>query len=250
MGPEQLDSVIRIADAVDRYGALVLAFAAFLFIGMMAILYIMRRYQNMAKDKDASFKQLLSDLQAQNQVVFHKLMDTAFKTNPPEIVPESITTTGLVREQLKHAAAMTKADRVSVYSFHNGQRMMNGRHMIKVSCWAEYAMLARFSRIDKHKDVPVAKIQDICAALLVDSRWEVLTEDDVRKTQLESWDEGEDKIKSAFAHSILSTDGIIIGFVLMEYLLAPVEHSWVENARSECKKLGDKVSIVLDSDLS
>jgi len=250
MGPEQLDSVIRIAEAVDMYGALVLAFAVFVFIALTAVVIIMRRHQKLAKGKDTDYQKLLTEMQAQNQAVFEKLMETTFKKNPPEVVPDSITTAGLVRDQLKQAAAMTKADRVSVYAFHNGQRMSNGRHMIKVSCWAEYTMLARFSRIGKHKDVPVAKIQEMCAKLLSESRWEVLTEEEVVKTQFESWEDGDEKLKSAFAHSVHSTDGIIIGFVLMEYLLAPVEQSWVEKARRECKKLGDRVSIVLDSDLS
>jgi len=257
----QLDSVLRIAEAIENYGALVLGFAVFLVIGMMAVVFIIRNYQKSTKGEGDKYKTLFAEFQAQNQVVFQNmqnqnqkvfenLLQHAFKGNPPEIVPESITTTGLVREQLKHSAALTKADRVSVYAFHNGQRMTTGRHMIKVSCWAEYVMLTRLSRIGKNKDIHVAKIQDMCATLLSESRWEALTEDDVKKTQFDTWDDGEDNIKSAFAHSIHSTDGIIIGFVLMEYLLSPIEPAWVEKARKECKTLSNKVSIVLDVDFS
>ena len=242
----QLDSVIRVAEAIDKYGAPTLGFAVLLVICMVVVLVIMRRYQKLAKGKDTDFQKLFSDMQSQNTELFQRVVQQAFKGSQQEIVPESITTTGVVRGQLKNAAAVTKADRISVYAFHNGQRMTTGRHMVKVSCWAEYAMLAKFVSIGNHKDIQIAKLQDICEILMEHGRWEALTEEEVNRTQLSTWEEGEDNLKSAFAQAIHSTDGILIGFVLMEYLLAPIEKTWIEKAREECKKLSDKVSIVLD----
>ena len=70
----------------------------------------------------------------------------------------------------------------------------------------------------------------------------------MKNTQLAVWDEAQD-IKSVFAQAIYSAEGFVIGFVLLEYLLAPVEPTWIERAREETKKLSDKVSLVLDIEL-
>jgi len=174
-------------------------------------------------------------------------MQAAFKQQP-EIVSESISATVAVQEQLKYAAAITKADRAAVYAFHNGQRMMNGRHMVKFSCWAEFTTLARFIRIEKHKDVPIARIQEICDALMKKSYWEMPSEETVRGTQLAAWT-AETETKSAFIQAVYSADGIIIGFVVIEYLLELIAPTWADRAREEVKRLSDKVSLVLDIEL-
>jgi len=248
MGAEQLDSVIRVAEAIDTYGPLTIAFAVLLVICMMAVVFIMRRSQKTEKGEDAKYQALFAEFQAQNQKVFEKLMQAAFKSHPPELLPASITASGLVREQLKHTAAVTKADRVSVYAYHDGQRMVTGQHMYKISCWNEYTMLAKFVRIGVNKDIHVAKIQDIISVLMTESRWEALTEEDVNKSQFNTWENGDITIKSIFAHTIHSTDGVPLGFILMEYLQYPAAPAWIDGAREECKLLSDKVSIVLDVD--
>ena len=248
MDTSQLDSVVKIAEMIDKYGALVIGLAAFMFIGLVAVFFVFSRSKKVSEDKDADFSKLFAEMQQQQSDVFNKLLESAFKPNQPELVSEGITATAAVQEQLKQVAAITKADRVSIYAFHNGQRMMNGRHMIRFSCWAEFVILSRFVRIDKHKDVQVSRMQDVCSTLAKEHRWEALTEEDVSDTQLAllSEDMG---IKSAFAQSIYSAEGVIIGFALVEYLLAPVEPTWAERTREEIKKLSDKVSLVLDIEL-
>jgi len=222
-----------------------------MFVGLVAVFFIFSRNKKVSEDKDADFSRLFSEMQQQNQEVFKQLMQSAFKPNQPELVSEGISATAAVQEQLKQVAAITKADRVSIFAFHNGQRMMNGRHMIRFSCWAEFVILTRYVRIDKLKDVQVSRMQDICNTLVKEHRWEALTEDDVKTTQLEMLSE-DMGIKSAFAQSVYSAEGVIIGFALIEYLLSPIEPSWVEKkkTREEIKKLSDKVSLVLDIELN
>ena len=249
MDTSQLDSVIRIAEAIDKYGALVIGLAAFMFIGLVAVFFVFSRSKKVSEDKDADFSKLFSEMQQQNQKVFDQLLQSAFKPNQQELVSEGISATAAVQEQLKQVAAITKADRVSIYAFHNGQRMMNGRHMIRFSCWAEFVMLSRFVRIDKLKEVQVSRIQDVCNTLVNEHHWEALTEEEVSATQLGMLSE-DAEIKSAFAQAVYSAEGVIIGFALIEYLISPVEASWVERTRVEIKKLSDKVSLVLDIELN
>lgn len=249
MDPNQIDNVLKMAEAIDKYGGLVIGLAAFLVVGLAAIFIIFQRNQHSSKLKDNDFEKLFTKMQNQQQEVFDKLLQSAFKANQPELVPESISAAGAVQEQLKQVAAITKADRISVYAFHDGQRMMNGRHMIKFSCWSEFVMLGRFARIDKHRDVQVSRVQDMCNALLSEHRWESLTPEAINDTQYHIWEEDIDT-QSIFAQSIYSAEGIIIGFVLLEYILSPIEPTWVERARGEIKKLSDKVSLVMDIDLN
>ena len=248
MDAVQLDSIVKMAEAIDKYGALVIGLAAFMFIGLAAVFFIFSRHKKVAEDKDADFSKLFAEMQQQNQEVFRQLMQSAFKPNQPELISEGITATATVQEQLKQVAAITKADRVSIFAFHNGQRMMNGRHIIRFSCWAEFVMLTRYGRIDKLKDVQVSRMQDVCAPLVKEHHWEALTEEEVSATQLGTLSE-DIVIKSAFAQSICSAEGVIIGFALIEYLISPIEPTWVERAREEIKKLSDKVSLVLDIEL-
>ena len=247
MDAVQLDGIIKTAEAIDKFGALLIGCAIFMFLGLTAIFFVFSRHKKVTTDKDSDFQKMFNELQSQNQQVFSSLMQSAFKANQPELVSEGISATGAVHEQLKQVAAIIKADRIGVYAFHNGTRMMNGRHIIKFSCWAEFAILSKFVRIDKHKDVQVSRIQDICNALLKEHRWEALTEDKLKESQLDMLEEMD--VMSAFVQAVYSADGIVIGFVIVEYLLSPVETTWVEKARSEIKKLSDKVSIVLDIEL-
>jgi hypothetical protein len=249
MESSQLDSIIRLGEAIDKFGSLVIGMAAFIFIGIVAVFFIFRRLKKVDTDKDTDFSKMFSEMQSQNQQVFTQLMQTAFNnSHQPELVPDSITATTAVQEQLKHVAAVTKADRIAVYAFHNGQRMMNGRHMIKFSCWAEFVMLNKFVRIDKHKDIQVSRIQEICNSLLKEHHWEALTEEAIKESQMDLWNELTD-IQSAFAQAIYSADGVILGFILIEYILSPVEPTWIEKVQEEIKKLSDKVSLVLDIEL-
>jgi len=243
----QLDSVVRMAEAIDKFGALLIGLAAFMVIGLAAVFFIFARQKKMDTSKDTDYSQMFAVMQKQNQEAFTQIMQAAFKQQP-EIVSESISATVAVQEQLKYAAAITKADRVAIYAFHNGQRMMNGRHMVKFSCWAEFTTLARFIRIEKHKDVPIARIQEICDALMKKSYWEMVATDDIADTHLVAW-AAETESQSAFIQAVYSADGIIIGFVVIEYLLAPIEPTWVDRARDEVKRLSDKVSLVLDIEL-
>ena len=243
----QIDSIVKIAETIDKFGASVIGLAAFILVALGAIFFIFTRQKKLTSDKDSDFQKMFSEMQQQNQQVFAQLLQSAFKPNQQELVQEGIAVIGVVQEELKQVAAITKGDRVSVYTFHNGQRMLNGRHMIKFSCYTEFAMLSKFTRISGHKDVQVSRIQDLCNVLLSDHRWEALTQEELKDTQL-SLLEGLD-VKSAFAQLIYSSNGAILGFVLLEYLLTPIEPSWVESARSEVKKLSDKVSLVLDIEM-
>jgi len=248
MEPSQLDSVVRMAEAIDQFGALAMGLAAFMCIAIVAVFFIFSSSKKLADGKDSNFQRMFAAQAEQQQVfsqqqqqVFAELMKSAFNAaksgSAAEPVLESIMTAGAIKEQLKTVAAITKADRISVYSFKNAM----------FSCWAEYVMLSSFVRIDKHKDIQISHMQGVANMLLSNPRWEGLTEMDV-KAQLCDFNI-DLNVKSAFAQSIYSADGIFIGFVLLEYILNAVEPTWVERAREEAKKLSDKVSLVMDIDL-
>ena len=235
MDSGQLDSIIRIAEAVDKFGSLVIVFAAFMFLSVGIIVLVMQRWRKLAKGQDE-----------QNKIMFQRFLENGGKPAPPEIVTETITNTGVTRKHLKDAVGIAKADRASVYAFHDNQRMVNSHHMLKLSCWAEYPMLPQFARAEKHRDMQSSRFQELCEALLKYKRWEALTEEELEGTELATWGEGEYSIKSAFAHAIYSTDLKLLGFILIEYVQLPVYLGLIEKAREECRKLSDKVSIILD----
>jgi len=237
MDESSLEHIIRVAEAIDRFGALTIGLAVFMFFAIVAITIVFMQQKKMATSRDNNFEK-----------VFDQLVESAFKTYHSEVVPESISATSAVQDHLKTAAAITKADRVSVYAFHDGQRMLNGRHMVKFSCWAEFATLPRFVHIDTHKDIQASRIQQMCDALLKDHQWEALSESVLVGTELEVWKE-QMQTKSVFARSIYSADGVIIGFVLMEYLLQPIEPTWIEKTRDEIKRLSDVLSLALDIEM-
>jgi len=205
-------------------------------LSIAAFLIVLRRYQKLAKGQDD-----------QHKIMFQRFLEYGGKpTPPPELVTETITNTGVTRMHLKEAVNIARADRASVYAFHDNQRMINSHHMLKLSCWAEYPASPQYSRIDKHKDMQSSRFQELCEALLKNKRWEALVEKDIKGTELATWGDGVNSIKSALAHAIYSTDAQLLGFILIEYVKYPVFLAVIEAAREECKKLSDKVAIVLD----
>jgi len=235
------------AEAIDKFGARLIGLAAFMAIGLAAVFFIFARQKKLDTSKDADYSQMFAAMQTQNQETFAKLFQVAFKQDNNEIITESINAMVAIREYLKNAVGITKADRSSIYAFHNGVRML-GKHLARFSCWAEYPALPIYDRSEKHKGVEVIRIPEICAALMSpEKRWEMLEPISGDSQENRSWIEPD--TKSAFAHAIYAADGNILGFAFVEYIDMPISPAYVARARDEAKSLSDKVSLALDIEL-
>ena len=251
MEGNQIDYVLRMAQAIDQFGASVVGLAVFMVVALAAVFFIFSRNRKLAEGKDSDFQKLFATQAQQQQEVFTSLMQTVFSATKPgqssEFMPESAVNTDTVRERLKTVTALTKADRVSVYEFYNGKRPKKGQNPEKLSCWAEYVMLQSYARKDKHKGIPIPHALPAYKALIENFYWEALTKKEVAaglgelSVDLEA--------SSAFSQAVYSAEGVLIGFVLIEYILSEAEPRWVEQAKIEVRRLADRVSIVMDMEL-
>jgi len=251
MEGNQIDYVLRMAQAIDQFGASVVGLAVFMVVALAAVFFIFSRNRKLAEGKDSDFQKMFATQAQQQQEVFAELMKTAFSATKPdrshELSPGNAMTTDTIRERLKTVAALTKADRVSVYEFYGGKRPKKGQTPEKFSCWAEYVMLQRFVRRDKHKDIKIPYRHEAYKALVENHHWEALTKSAVA-AQLGEWSD-DLGASSAFAQAVYSAEGLIIGFVLVEYILVAADAHWTEEARHEARRLSDRVSIVMDMEL-
>jgi len=251
MEGNQIDNVLRMAQAIDQYGALVVIMAVFMVIATAAVFLIFSLYKKNEKGKDSDYKKMFTTREQQQQEVFAEMMKTVFSATKSgqlrELSHENTANTDTVRERLKTVIAFTKADRVSVYEFFGGRRPKKGQAPEKLSCWAEYAMLQRYVRKDKHKGIPIPNALSAYKALTEKHHWEALAKKDV-SAGLGEWSK-DLEASSAFAQAVYSAEGVLIGFVLIEYIMSVAEPRWVEQAKIEVRRLADRVSIVMDMEL-
>lgn len=247
-----IDDIIKIAETVDKYGMFVVVGAVFIVITLLAFFLIFSRFMKQSKNSDTSYQKLLAEQAAQNQAVFEKLMTSAFdrrSADNQDLIKEGIDTSKVIDGHLKYAGAISKCDRVAVYVFHNGERMLNGRHLLKFSCLSEFVSLAKFSKIDKHKAMPINVIQEGCDSLLEYHSWEFISKDALTDPTMIAWVESQCDCQSSFAYAIYDSNGAIIGFVVLEYIIDPVDSDRIEQAREEVKRLSDRVTVAVDLNL-
>jgi len=237
---EVMGHVLKTAEALDKYGFMIIGAACFIVIALIVFLLIIKAFMKQS-----------SMANCQNQKVFDVLMDRAFGGGVEggrSLVKESIDCTGAIIEHLKYTAATTKADRIAVYVFHNGQRMLNGRHMMKFSCMCEYATLQRYYFMDKQRDIPVGAIQMACNELIENHRWSCADISTLEDGNMQNWFK-EFPSKSVYLSAVYDTSGIIIGFVSANFFLDQVTENNSARIKEQITRLADRVSVAVDLNL-
>lgn len=241
---QSLESVKQLTELMNKAGVAIVVVAVFLVIVLAVSITLISVVVSNSKKKDQRYEQLFVNMLEQNQ----EYMNGFFHPNQGELFKASVECGEKVESHLRYLLQQTKADRVALYVFHNGQRMLNGGHFLKMSCLNEYTLTEKYQFTRKHKDTPIAQFSEICKALLDHGCWYCIDTRTLSEANLKSWVQ-EYGYKSVFIKAVFSTHGKVIGLATTEYIEDYVFEEKIETAKTETRRFADKVSLAIDADL-
>ena len=240
--------VLKLSEMMERAGIAIVVIAVFLVIILISVIALIGVFIRKSKNEENQFSKLLTDTLEQNNKFIQSLIDNNNVNNQSGLFKISVECGALIEEHLKHLYHVTKADRVALYVFHNGQRMLNGGHLLKMSCLNEYSLSERLLYSYRHKDTPISQISVVCNALLEKGCWTCEDTSVIEDPSLKQWIKAFG-YKSVFIKGVFNTHGEVIGFASAEYIEAPVYPDRIEIAKKETRRFADKVAVAIDAEL-
>ena len=245
-----VSDVIKISEIMEKTGIAIVVVAVFLIIILVSVIVFIGVAMRTNKNRENQYERLLRETMNQNNrfvdTILENINDTKIDQNG--LFKVSVECGTLIEEHLKHLYARTKADRVAVYVFHNGQRMLNGGHLLKCSCLNEYALSEKYLYSFKHKDTPISQLSPICNALLEKGCYTCSDTNEIEDMSLKRWAKTYG-YKSIFVKAIFNTHGEVIGFVTTEFIDTLVYPDKVQVTKEETRRLADKVAVAIDAEL-
>ena len=245
-----VDDVVKLSETIEKTGVAIVVVAVFLIIILVSVIVFIGVSVRRTKIREDQYSKLLRETMEQNNRFVNLLISNLddSKKDQSGLFRVSVECSSLIDEHLKYLYCRTKADRVAVYVFHNGQRMLNGGHLLKCSCLNEYSLSEKYCYSVKHKDTPISQLSPICTSLLDNGYYDCADTSTVTDTSLKRWV----KLygyKSMFVKSVFNTHGDVIGFVTKEFIDTPVYPDKIKVTKDETRRLADKVSVAIDSEI-
>lgn len=243
-----VDDVIRLSEAMEKTGIAIVVIAVFLVIILISVIAFIGVSVRRNKNREDQYETLLRETMEQNNKFVEMLINNNNQNNQSGLFKVSVECSAIIEDHLKYLYHRTKADRVAVYVFHNGQRMLNGGHLLKMSCLNEYSLSEKLCYAGRHKDTPISQISVVCNSLLEKGCWSCEDTSTVTDPSLKQWIKAFD-YKSVFIKGVFNTHGEVIGFVSSEYIEAPCYPDKIDVAKAETRRFADKVAVAIDADL-
>ena len=243
-----VDDILKLSEMMERAGVAVVVIAVFLVIILISVITFIGVAVNGNKRRETQYETLLREVTEQNNKFIGMLIDNNNANNQSGLFKVSVECGALIEEHLKHLYHVTKADRVALYVFHNGQRMLNGGHLLKMSCLNEYSLSEKLLYSYRHKDTPISQISVVCNALLEKGCWSCTDTSTIEDPSLKQWVRAFG-YKSVFIKGVFNTHGEVIGFASAEYIEAPVYPDRIDIAKKETRRFADKVAVAIDAEL-
>lgn len=241
---QSIESVKQLTELMNKAGVAIVVVAVFMVIVLAVSITLISVVVSNSKKKDQRYEKLFLNMLEQNK----EYINGVLHPNQGELFKASVECGEKVESHLKYLFQQTKADRVALYVFHNGQRMLNGGHFLKMSCLNEYALAEKYQYTRKHKDTPITQFSEICKALLSRGCWSCEDTRTLKDASLKAWVQ-EYGYKSIFIKAVFSTRGDVIGFATTEYIEDYVFEEKVATAKTETRRFADKVSLAIDAEL-
>lgn len=243
-----VDDVMRLSEMMEKTGIAIVVIAVFLVIILISIIAFIGVAVRTNKNREDQYGTLLREITEQNDKLVETLINNNNANNQSGLFEVSVECGALIEEHLKYLYHTTKADRVALYVFHNGQRMLNGGHLLKMSCLNEYSLSEKLLYSNRHKDIPISQISIVCNALLEKGCWACEDTSTIEDPALKQWTKAFD-YKSVFIKGVFNTHGEVIGFASTEYIEAPIYPDRVEIAKNETRRFADKVALAIDAEI-
>ena len=245
-----VNDIVKMSEMMEKAGVAIVVVAVFLIIILVSVIVFIGVAVRRNRKREDQYESLLRETMEQNSKFVDNIITKLNDTKPDQngLFKVSVECGTLIEEHLKYLYHRTKADRVAVYVFHNGQRMLNGGHLLKCSCLNEYSLSEKYLYAFRHKDTPISQLSPICNSLLEKGCYTCPDTSSIEDPQLKRW-VNMYEYKSIFVKAIFNTHGEVIGFVATEFIDTPIYSDRVQITKDETRRLADKVSVAIDAEL-
>lgn len=202
-----------IADMIYTYGIVPVLFAAIIFVSVFLIKKQQKSLEEQQKSNAAQEKRIT------------KLYETLLKINnhiePKHSVQEEEENRKinlLIDQQIQKLLNQTGSNRVSCFLYHNGGKDVAGRSFQKMSMTHEVVDSNTVPVMTSYQNVPRMMFPSLIQHLSEEGYYYIENIEDIRETAATSYQSFYARgTKSAFIRSIRTTEGLVLGFVCVEF---------------------------------
>ena len=144
---------------------------------------------------------------------------SAPQVHTPEEEEDNRNVNNFVDSQLSCLLAEEKANRAYVFMYHNGGRDMMGRSFQKMSIMNEMVDANTVPIMGSYQNVPRSMFPTLFKTLVAQDMFSVQRTEDIKETDPVLYQMlASHNVHTAFFHGIKRVDGVILGFVVIEYV--------------------------------
>lgn len=144
---------------------------------------------------------------------------SAPQLHTPEEEENNRNVNNFVDSQLSCLLAEEKANRAYVFMYHNGGRDMMGRSFQKMSIMNEMVDANTVPIMGSYQNVPRSMFPTLFKTLVAQDMFSVQRTEDIKETDPVLYQMlTSHNVHTAFFHGIKRADGVILGFVVIEYV--------------------------------
>ena len=204
-------SVVEIIQAIAEYGVYPVLMAVLLF------LIIRESRLNKKNKKD------MSEQNKKQEEKLSKLITAVVNAQKPdehtkEEEEDNRRVNNFIESQLNLLIAEEKANRAYVFLYHNGGKDMTGRGFQKMSITNEVVDVNTVSIMSSYQNVPRSLFPTLFKTLVSQDVYYVVNVEDIREMDPMTYQMFTTRgVQTALIHAMKRTDGLVVGFVAMEY---------------------------------
>ena len=231
-----------IMEGVATYGAVPALIALVIFVIVMWI----KSRSDSQKAEDEREKQRLEQQAAQEErftkmldTVVEKLSGTALHTKEEE--DDNRRVNNFIEAQLSCLVQEEKANRSYVFMYHNGGKDMAGRSFQKMSITNEIVDPLTVPIMSNYQNVPRSMFPTLFKTLVAQDVYDIENIDDIEEADPVLCQMMKTHgVKTAFIHGVKRSDGMVLGFVVIEYVSNMCED--VAKAKANLEKKALKIT--------
>lgn len=204
--------IVEIIKAIAEYGIYPVMMAVLLFL-------IIRESRRNKKNK--------SDMSEQNKAqeerltkLLSEIAEGAKKSDEhtKEEEEDNRRVNNFIESQLNTLLVEEKANRAYVFLYHNGGKDMTGRGFQKMSVTNEVVDTNTVSIMNSYQNVPRSLFPTLFKTLVSQDVYYVIDVKEIREEDPMTYQMFTTRgVKTALIHAMKRTDGLVVGFVAMEY---------------------------------
>lgn len=213
-----LQEVNNLAEAMNKFGPIVVILAVFLLLFLVLVMFLLKNYTSTQKQMMDQQQQLIDSLINKNEKaeVATRVNDEGY--DEKNIVGIFYKLNTYIKSECKKFLDKTDCDRIGVYVFHNGTVASHGLPFFKVSCICE--CIRRGSGIASHiadsTNVPLTLFDDIINELYTGGS--VVIRNNVEGAcHSDSFFLNKDKVYTALFTVVYDSEDNTMAFILGEY---------------------------------